>query len=468
MFDPKNKRDVITKFDVVIEKEYYPLTKDSVAAVIMVKNEKKRILVSLKSLLRSESEHSSRNYVDAIVIFDTGSIDNTLEIITNFAEENKINLYMIKGDFVDFSFSRNVMLDYAATKDINLLLLLDCNDELKNGESFKNFTQQHVDTPYNCYLLCQQWFHGGWDKYFNVRLIRNKANIRYKGVVHEYINSPVDPAQVFKHNENFTFYLYQDRTQDDDKTSKRFVRDKEMLYAEYLREPTDPRTVFYLAQTCGCLGQLEEALYYNRIRKEMKNSFPEEIFHSSLREGDLRIKLEHSWGDTLVSYMNAAEILPDRVEPYLCIAKYYRGKDMWDLAYSFIRIACEKEYPMNYLLFVDKKAYDYERWHELGRIGFYARKFKEGKMGCEKAIENSNLDIDKHNLKFYDIHEEKEKGVVVTQEEKKENLPNSIPINSTLSKKEFFKQAYDVLKAQDSSMPENVIVKKIQTLWKDK
>ena len=36
-------------------------------------------------------------------------------------------------------------------------------------------------------------------------------------------------------NRIFGFVLYQDRTLDDDKSFKRFTRDKEMLYAEYLK-----------------------------------------------------------------------------------------------------------------------------------------------------------------------------------------------------------------------------------------
>jgi len=398
VYDIINEREKITNFTPYYEKEFYhvPTDRATLGAVLMVKNEKKRIHVSLNSLI---------GFIDCLIIYDTGSIDNTKEIIISFCETNKINLYMITGEFTDFASSRNVVLDYAETKDCTFLLLMDCNDELRGGEKLKQFIQTHKDANHNSYLFCQQWYTGGVDKYFNVRFLRNKKNLRYNGVVHEYINSPKDPAIVYRISEEI--YLYQDRTQDDDKSGKRFARDKVLLYGEYKKNPKDARTVFYLAQTCACLGQNDEALYYNRVRRDMKDGFLEERFHSNIREGDLREKLEHSWYDQLIAYFHSLEIFPLRLEPYIRCVKYYRDKN-WKLAFYFANICMQLNYPDDCILFVDKKAYDYERYHYMGIVGFYANKLKEGKEGCTKAVEHSNFDVDKNNLKIYSEYENKE------------------------------------------------------------
>ncbi len=203
------------EYKVLIEKEYNTLHKDTptIGAVLMVKNEKKRIHVTLESVI---------GFVDALIIFDTGSTDNTVEIIRNFSEKHKINLYLIQGAFVNFCASRNVSLNYADKINVHYLLFLDCNDELRGGESLRAFAKFSMDKPNDGFLACQQWFSGQHDKYFNIRFVKNRAGWRYKGSVHEWL---IDTKSETGHPVNVvirmpdTIILYQDRTQDDDKTA---------------------------------------------------------------------------------------------------------------------------------------------------------------------------------------------------------------------------------------------------------
>ena len=94
-------------------------------------------------------------------------------------------------------------------------------------------------------------------------------------------------------------------------------------------------------------------------------------------------------------------------------------------------MACELKYP-ECILFVDKLAYDYKRWHVLGICAYYVEKYEEGRKACLIAIENGrkqniNVDIDISNLKFY---EEKQSGssAFVVEEEftKKQYIENKI------------------------------------------
>ena len=54
-----------------------------IAVLLMVKNEKKRLHVSLESV---------KDFADSLVIFDTGSTDNTIEICKEFSEKYNIPL----------------------------------------------------------------------------------------------------------------------------------------------------------------------------------------------------------------------------------------------------------------------------------------------------------------------------------------------------------------------------------------
>lgn len=375
-----------------------------VSGVMMVKNEKKRIHVTLDSL---------KGFVKSLVIYDTGSTDNTLDIIREFSKKNNIPVNIKEGEFVNFEVSRNVLLDFAEEiEEIDYFLLLDCNDELRGGEKLLTFCEKFLNNnSITAFLLCQQWFSGEMTKYYNMRLIKNGKGWRYKSPVHEYLEDRTkkegEPDKVFRFPDEIC--LYQDRTKDDDKTSKRFHRDREILTEEYEKDPTNARTVFYLAQTYNCLGDKENAYKYYNIRKDMKG-FWEEVFQSNMKCGELAGALKKPWETSLGYFMKAAESC-DRAEPFVSIAIHY--KNMADkfpekkihylkMSYMFASRACKFEFPHQCILFIDRFAYDYKRWHLLGIVAYYEKAYEEGKNACQMALKSrKESEIDVHNLRFY-------------------------------------------------------------------
>ena len=373
-----------------------------IALLMMVKNEQKRLLVSLNTVL---------GHVDSIVLYDTGSEDNTIEIASTFCQENNIPFRLKQGEFVDFSTSRNVSLEFADTfEDIDFLLLMDTNDELRGGVEMRKFCTEQMKTSNTGFLLCQEWWSGQYIKYYNIRLIKNRQGWRYFGKVHEWLKNTrfetdedSDAAGDIKIRAPDSFVLFQDRTADDDKSWKRFERDKILLLKQHEEDPTDPRTVFYLAQTFSCLKESKESLQYYTLRTEMLG-FWEERFQAYLRCGELSEDISEPWETSFKWYMKAFEH-SQRVEPIIKIIEHYKDKN-WLLCYTFADLACKLTYPEHCVLFVDKQAYEYKRWHLLGIAGWYTGFITEGKIGCQKAIECANLEVDINNLKFY---EEKEK-----------------------------------------------------------
>lgn len=383
------------KYKILVEKVYKKCGSPSISLLMMVKNEKKRIQVSMDSVT---------GHVDCFIIYDTRSTDNTVELITDHCEKHKINLYMIQGEFTNFSESRNVLLDYADTVGVDYLLLLDVNDELRGGDDLKNFAKNQLKSEGTGFLTRQDWWSGQYDKYYNMRFVKANSGWRYRGSVHEWMkNTSVkegdkDPPVIRMPDE---IILYQDRTKDDDKTGKRFSRDKILLLKDHKKDPSDPRTLFYLAQTCSCLQDNSDAFYYYKLRSHLEG-FQEEKFHSYLRCGDLSQALKHDWHDSMGWYMKALEH-SDRVEPLLKIADYYKNIKKWSISFTFLQMACMLQYPHHCILFVDKHSYDYTRWHYMGIVAFYIKQYEIGRHACLKAIEiGLNSDLDKSNLKFYD------------------------------------------------------------------
>jgi glycosyltransferase involved in cell wall biosynthesis len=381
----------------------WPKRSDKIVLVVMLKNEP-RINITFDSV---------KDYIGTFFIFDTGSTDDTVERVTNYCKENDIKLYLKQGTFVNFCVSRNELLQYVDDElgaQTKYLLLLDANDEMQEMPNLIEWTDAYKG-PASAFYLTQKWKTGnGLDSYYNVRMVKNGFNWRFTGVVHEYIISPLwdltkpPEKEVMLRIENV--YVYQDRTKDDDKTYKRFSRDKELLYAEYQKDPHEPRTLFYLAQTCGCLGLEDEAYKFYILRlKEL--GFYEEVYQSFYRLGDLSKSLNHEWEETMMWYTKAYQHSL-RAEPLVKIAEHYvdfnlqgENRPEWHTCYMYATIACQLMFPVNQILFVDKSVYTYKRHHLLGRAGFYVGRYKEGKEACLKAIEAENKDIDRMNLKFY-------------------------------------------------------------------
>ena len=207
-----------------------------IAVVLMVKNEEKRIEVSLDSV---------KNEVDGIILFDTGSTDNTVNVVKKYAKKNNLHLHLIEDIFEDFSTSRNKMLEYSNSFLYDYLILFDCNDELKieNAKSsiltLKELleNEKKIDNP-DAFLIHQKWYigPGHYLDYYNIKIIKPNLGFKYKGSVHEYIETP--EGKNIKKLENVI--IFQDRAADNDgKTFARWDKDLVLLQKDLKKNPND-------------------------------------------------------------------------------------------------------------------------------------------------------------------------------------------------------------------------------------
>ena len=431
-----------------------------IAALIMVKNEHKRLHITLNSI---------KNFADSLIVFDTGSTDNTIDICKEFCEKNNIPLRLKEGEFINFCISRNESLDFGDMfEDVNYFLLLDTNDELRNGNDLRKFAEDNLNSEKTSFLISQEWWSGSLTKYYNSRLMKSRSGWRFSGVVHEYLEHPNNKDDCLLGRAPDHIVLYQDRTQDDDKTSKRFIRDEKLLKEEYIKDPKEPRTIFYLAQTYSCLNDLENAYYFYKLRTTLIG-FYEERYHASFLCGEIGEKLGLDWYDCMSWYMKAYELIP-RAEPMVKIGEYYQSKEKWDLSYTFHKLACSLNYPDSCILFIDRFIYTYKRWHLLGIVSFYAGNFEEGKQVCQVAIKNGkeigvNTDIDHKNLDIY-VQREKHisKNVIQVQDE---NNHNNL-VNKILTKNEFINTKIEELKKQNLKLTDKQLYTRAKLMWKNK
>lgn len=158
----------------------------------------------------------------------------------------------------------------------------------------------------------------------------------------------------------------------------RYNRDKVLLAKELEKNPTDPRTLFYMGQTCDCLHLYNEAIhYYERRAAILDRSVPEEVYHAKYRMGNNCIRLGKSHEEIVKHYTDAYEFW-NRVEPILRLCEYFLFvRKQPRIAYGYASMALVTPYPDEALLFVSNTDYNYLRYNRFMcaafEVGDYAR-----------------------------------------------------------------------------------------------
>ena len=323
---------------------------------MIVKNESRVILRLLESVV---------NYIDCYCICDTGSTDNTIEIIQNFFNSQKISIpgKIINEPFRDFGYNRTFALKACEEIDVKYILLMDADMILKVNPSITK-TEFHNRLQSDAYYLFQ-----GSDTFFykNVRIVKNKLGMVYWGVTHEYVKTPEGTKYEQIQKEDI---FINDIGDGGCKTDK-FIRDINLLKQGLKDEPNNDRYTFYLANSYRDGGQYENAIETYKKRIEIGGWF-DEVWHSHYSIG----KCYKNLGDmanAIYWWLEAYNFFPNRIENLYEIIHHYRCNGKNNLAYGMYIIADHernKNKTTDYL-FLQKDVYDYKLDYELSIIGYY-------------------------------------------------------------------------------------------------
>ena len=312
---------------------------------MIVKNESRIILRLLESVLP---------IIDTDVICDTGSTDNTPQIITDFFDSHGIRGEVITEPFKNFGYNRTFALKAARGK-ATYALLLDADMIFRIEPSFnKQLLTKHG------YLIIQK---GGNLSYHNIRLIRLDIDTKCLGPTHEYYDFPSGSE-----NEKLDS-LWIDDIGDGGCKADKFERDIRLLKEGIEEEPTNGRYYFYLANSYFNCGRHAESIPYYKKRIELGGWY-EEIFYSHLNLGHAYMTTGQP-EQAVFTWMAAYNLHPGRAETIYEITKYYREKGMNKIAMAFCMLGKSIPYPKNDSLFIHNDVYETGFDYELSIIGFY-------------------------------------------------------------------------------------------------
>lgn len=337
----------------------------------MIKNEAKIICRMLDSAAAAATH---------FCLVDTGSTDNTLEAIKEWAGKRGLPLAVYSVPFVDFGTTRTETIQAAAqwARSLNLdldntyLLLLD-GDMMLETPGFE--VAQLREDNYRV-----QQFHGNLS-YFNIRLVRASKVLKYIGRTHEYIETTGTTADLHT--------LRIKDVGDGGCKADKFERDVRLLEKDLGDSPTNYRSMYYLAASYEALGRHADAIAMYTKRIDTPNSWEEEAWMALYRRGITREASGDKAG-AAKDYTDAWARRPWRAEPLAKLANLALNQGQHEKACALAKAGISMPYPKGDLLFIEKDSYNDEFHQVLGISDFYTGGRYGGAEHCDHLILNGS------------------------------------------------------------------------------
>lgn len=302
---------------------------------------------------------SAKPWIQHWVICDTGSTDNTPQIITEVMQE--IPGELIHRPWKNFGHNRGEVIAYARSR-ADYLLLMDADMVLNVTNPFRHkLNADAYEIRYEGDLDYYQWM-----------LISSKHEWRYVGVTHEYIQAGTFQCRDWLPEVSLT------HLEDGGMRADKFERDIELLSDALKEDPANPRSIFYLAQSYKDLDRYEEALIWYNKRAQITDAWEEERWYASFQAARMKLLGAYQWNEVRNDLLQAYESRPWRYEPLYLLIRYLREDGKLQAAYTYCAFVSNGiNYPTEDTLFIEKTIYDYQLQLEYGICAYGTGRISE-------------------------------------------------------------------------------------------
>ncbi len=342
----------------------------------MVKNES-RIIQRLMNSVKGKC--------DAIVVLDTGSTDNTVELAKQYLKENGIPGDVYESPFVNFGKTRTKSFtccqDWVASQvgwDASNCWALLLDGDMMLGPEQAIDREKIASLPETVAGISLKQANGSL-VYGNVRLIRVSEPWICKGATHEAWTCPpgkqvanVDSPVLIDHNDGGC-------------KADKYPRDVRLLLEDLAEMPNDARTHFYLGQTYLCMGAHDKAIPVLKRRIEI-GGWDEEVYIAYMYLGECEWAVGRK-ADAMKTWLDGWQFRQHRTEiPMKLISEMRKEPKSQFLGMMFFEklFAVQKGEDFrtgarltagpvvnNDTLFVNKRNTDYHMWEEMGILAYY-------------------------------------------------------------------------------------------------
>ena len=280
-------------------------------------------------------------YIDRWTVLDTGSTDGTQEVVRRILGSSKKGR-LVEEPFINFRDSRNRCLDLAGTSCKFNLMLDDTYAIRGDLRGFLNTVRgDQFATSFSLLIQSDDL------EYYSNRITKSAARLRYKYTLHEVIQEEGNITVVVPKE---AAYIYDYRAPYMEKrTMDRKAYDLQCLHDMMREEPTNPRHMYYLAQTYNIIGDVATAAKWFEARATSPlRGFHQEVVDSWFELARLyNFKLNKSWAICEETYMKAYRADPTRPDALYFIGVHYNETGEKAAAYEYFKRAFELGYPIH-------------------------------------------------------------------------------------------------------------------------
>lgn len=284
-----------------------------------------------------------QNYdlIDQWTILDTGSTDETLDIINRVLVGKKRGT-LYQEPFINFKDSRNRLLDLAGQKCKYTLMLDDTYIIKGTLRDFLNIVRgDQFSDSFTLFIKSDDVEYG------SNRILHSDRKLRYLYKIHEVIDPknninvvvPINVASIF----DGRFDYMEKRTIDRKKL------DLKLLQEEIDEDPENPRSYYYMAQTYNLLEEHELAFEYfiKRMNCEKEGFIQEKIDAIFEAARIANFKINKPWEECEALYNKAYELDNSRPDSLYFLGIHHFLENNKKVAYDYFKKAFEIGYPLH-------------------------------------------------------------------------------------------------------------------------
>jgi len=337
--------------------------------------------------------------IDRWTILDTGSTDDTIDIIKRvLVDKKKGELY--QEPFINFRDSRNRCFELAGTP-CKFILTLDDTYVIKGN--LRNFLNEvRGDQFSDSFTL---FIHSGDTTYGSNRIVKSQTGLRYVHKIHEVISDKNNKNIVIPENYAYIFdnrYDYMEK-----RTMERKQLDLKLLFEEIEDDPHDPRAYYYLAQTYNILEDYEKAFFYFNKRCEIVNAgFLQERVDAAFERARIaNFRLNKPWEECEQLYLTCHKIDETRPDALYFIGAHYYLENNFIEAFPYFKKAFEIGFPTHCQYSLKPTLSFHFLPKLLTKICYNLTEYEIGEAAAKFFILNNKPDAEDYNevLSWYNI-----------------------------------------------------------------
>lgn len=336
--------------------------------------------------------NSNMHLIDRWTILDTGSTDETLEIINRvLVGKKKGELY--EEPFINFRDSRNRLLELAG-ESCKFTLMLD-DTYVINGDLRGFLNEIRGDQFADSFTL---YIKSDDVEYGSNRILKTDRKLKYLYKIHEVVQE--------KNNMNVIIPFVRANISDgrfdymEKRTMDRKQLDLKLLYEEVEDDPNNPRSFYYLAQTYNLLEDYEKSYFYflKRMDHPVEGFVQEKVDAIFEAARCANFKLNKPWKECEKLYLKAYSLDKSRPDSLYFLGIHYHLEGNNRVAFEYFKKAFEVGYPIHCQYSLKPTLSFHFLPKFLSQLCYEFNNFQLGEKCCRLFLEKNGSDADMYNV----------------------------------------------------------------------